>query len=307
MTAHIRPMLACSDTILTCDNYDQITYPVIASTKLDGWRCLIDTNSNGQSRSGKHIPNQFTRNEIKAAGLAGFDGELLASASTDPNAMQKAQSAFSSTYGEPDFTYHVFDNWKRGNIGFHAHMEALKSSEQRLPEWARLIPQIIITTAEELAMFVNEATAQGYEGAITRSFNSPYKHGRSTWNQGWMLKAKGYVYEEATIIGFKEKMHNFNVGSKDELGFHKRSGHKSGKAPANTVGSFEVQNQKYGKFFVGTGSLSHAELQVIWDYSHPSAWMGKIITFKHFAQTGVVKLPRHAQFVTLRSTVDLGE
>jgi DNA ligase-1 len=302
----IRPMLACSDTILTDDNYDKIVYPVIASTKLDGWRSIIDVNNNPLSRSGKSIPNLFTRKEIHSADLAGWDGEILASSPTDPNAMQKAQSAFSSIHGEPDFTYHIFDNWQRQKLSFKNYWDRIQNIDLNLPEWAELIPQLYITSPEELAEFVKEVTSQGYEGAVIRSLNSPYKHGRSTWNQSWMLKAKPYTYEEGIITSLNERMINYNPKQMDELGFSRRSTHKGGKVPGNTLGSFNIRNKDGLIFSIGTGHLNEAERQQVWDTRDTGGtWVGKLITFKHFAQSGVRDKPRHGQFVTLRSVEDL--
>lgn len=302
----IRPMLACSDTILTDDNYDKISYPAIASTKLDGWRAIVDINNNPLSRSGKSIPNLFTRKEIHSAGLAGWDGEILASSPTDPNAMQKAQSAFSTIHGEPDFTYHIFDNWQRQKEPFGEYYKRIMSEQTNLPEWAKIIPQVIVTSPEELATFVQHTTDMGYEGAVIRSLNSPYKHGRSTWNQGWMLKAKQYTYEEGIISSLNERMINLNPKQRNELGFSSRSTHKGGKVPGDTLGSFNIQNKVGLIFSIGTGHLTEAERQQVWDFRDTAGtWVGKLITFKHFAQSGVRDKPRHGSFVSLRSTEDL--
>ena len=303
----IRPMLACSDTILTDDNYDQIPYPVIASTKLDGWRSIIDINNNPLSRSGKSIPNLFTRKEIRSANLAGWDGEILASSPTHPNAMQKAQSAFSSIHGEPDFTYHIFDNWTRQQQSFKDYWDRLQGINLNFPEWAELIPQMYITSPEELAEFVKEVTDKGYEGAVIRSLNSPYKHGRSTWKQNWMLKAKPYTYEEGIIISLNERMINLNAKTCNELGYSSRSTHKGGKVPSDTLGSFNIRSiSGQQTFSIGTGHLDESERQRVWDYRDTDGtWVGKLITFKHFAQSGVRKKPRHGQFCSLRSMRDL--
>jgi len=305
-TCPIKPMLACSSMILTDDNYDRISYPVIASTKLDGWRSIIDKNSNPLSRSGKSIPNLFTHKEIQSAGLVGWDGEILASSPTDPNAMQKAQSAFSSIYGEPDFTYHIFDNWTRQTQSFKEYWDLLQSINFKFPEWVKLIPQITITSPEELADFVKHTTDMGYEGAVIRSPSSPYKHGRSTWKQEWMLKAKPYTYEEGMIISLNERMINFNPKTRDELGFSKRSTHRGGKVPGDTLGSFNIRNKDGLIFSIGTGHLNEPERLKVWnDRDTCDTWVGKLITFKHFAQSGVRDKPRHGQFVSLRSIEDL--
>ena len=306
-----RPMLACNDQVLSQDNYDQIPYPVIVSTKLDGRRNYISLDNKCTSRSGKPLPNIHTRKVIEEAKLIGMDGELLASSPTDPNAMQKAHSAFSSVHGEPDFTYHIFDNISRAKQGYAAYLKTLKQQAKQFPSWAKLIPQVCISTPETLAEFVLACEAEGYEGAVIRSPDSPYKHGRSTWKQGWMLKAKRWTYDEGVVIGLHEAMHNANLTETDELGYTKRSSHKANKIPMNTLGSFEVRfydplKERFIEFKISPGGLNAAERKQIWDLRNTDeSALNRFITFKHFAQSGVRDKPRHGQFVAFREMTDM--
>lgn len=305
----MRPMLACNDTVLTDRNYDRITYPVFASTKLDGRRNIVNAAGTPLSRTGKLLPNLHTRKVIREARLIGMDGELISGSPTDPNAMQKAHSAFSSVHGEPAFSFHIFDNWLRAKTTYQNYWPELEAASDKLPEWATIVPQLIITSPEDLDDFVKEVTRLGYEGAVIRSFYSPYKHGRSTWKQGWMLKAKEYEYTEGKIISLKQAMHNANDAEFDELGYTKRSTHASGKIPANTLGSFIVKHPSSEEpFGVATGNLNASEKKQLWDMRKKVACgscVGLTITFKHFAQSGVRNKPRHAQFVAFRAASDM--
>jgi DNA ligase-1 len=238
-----------------------------------------------------------------------MDGELICGSPTDPNAMQHAHSAFSSKYGEPDFSFNIFDNWTRGKTSYKDYWPELEAAQANLPSWAFIVPQLVIASPEDLDDFVKEVTGMGYEGAVVRSLYSPYKHGRSTWKQGWMLKAKEYEYTEGTIVGLKQAMHNANDPVFDELGFTKRSTHAANKIPANTLGSFIVKHPASEESFgVATGNLSAAEKQQLWDKRDEIACgscIGLTITFKHFAQSGVRNKPRHAQFIAFRSAEDM--
>jgi len=313
MSNSMRPMLACNDTVLTEKNYDRIAYPVFASTKLDGRRNIINPAGTPLSRTGKLLPNLHTRKVIREANLIGMDGELICGSPTDPNAMQHAHSAFSSVHGEPDFTFHIFDDWRRGKLPYKDYWPELEAQQNCLPSWATIVPQLIISSPEQLSDFVKQVTAEGYEGVVVRSLNSPYKHGRSTWNQAWMLKAKEYETTEGQIVGLKEAMHNANEADRDELGYAKRSTHASGKVPAGTLGSFIVKHPSSPEAFgVATGHLNAEEKQILWDNrNNPkeeglmSSCIGKLMTFKHFAQSGVRNKPRHAQFVAFRDHTDL--
>lgn len=301
----MRPMLACNDTILTEENYDKIRYPVVVSAKLDGRRNIIDINGNPLSRTGKPLPNLHTRKVIQEANLVGLDGELLASPSNDPNAMQAAHSAFSSVSGKPNFQFYIFDDWRRGKTQFWAHYPTLRSLS--LPEWAVVLPQELVSNPYELADFVKEVTTLGFEGAVVRSPSSPYKHGRSTWKQGWMLKAKDYIYEEGTIINLKERMTNTNEAFENELGYTKRSTAKEGRVPAGTLGAFVIRDKAGREFSVGTGHLDDTQRKRFWvERDVPArSIIGRICTYKHFAQSGVRNKPRHGQFVALRDKSDM--
>lgn len=290
------PMLA-SNEIVT--DFEAVQYPVVASPKLDGWRCYH--NNGPRTRKGFLIPNLHTRALLMSESLAGLDGELIAGSPTDPNAMQKAQSAFASQDGEPDFTWYVFDDWQRADAGYwEAWKDMIVHRQHKLPEFITILPQALVSGPAALEDFSSNCKAEGYEGAIIRSPNSPYKYGRSTRKQGWMLKVKPYTYEEATIISLNEKMHNANDLEHDNFGRAKRSSAQAGKMPAGTLGSFTVSNAK-GTFNIGCGHLDDFEKQKLWNIRH--AMLGKTITFKHLDH-GTKNAPRHGQFVAFRAEVD---
>lgn len=301
MTKPFRPMLACNEVIT---DYDALTYPLIASAKLDGWRSY---NRDGQpyTRSGKPIPNTYTRAVLSIPELEGLDGELICGDPTDRNAMQKAQSAFSTHDGAPDFTWFIFDDWRRDQDGYWEWWrDRVVNDITKFPSFCKLLPQVYVTSAVELENFSYETLKAGYEGLITRTPGSPYKQNRSTRRQEWMLKIKPHTYEEAMIVDFNEKMINFNKPTTSELGFIKRSGHQRNKVPANTLGSFVLRSSKYPETFgVGCGPLTDEQKQKIWN--NRSNHIGDLVTFRHFAQTGTVTVPRQGQFVAFRALEDL--
>ena len=299
-----RPMLASNQVV---EDLDSIQYPVIASAKLDGWRSY---NALGvpRTRKGLPIPNQFTRAMLSQPEFDGLDGELICGSPTDPNAMQKAQSAFSSHGGKPAFTWYIFDDWRRG-INPYYEWWTDKLHNRNLPDFCQVLPQQYITSAADLEQFTAEVLNMGYEGVVTRHPTSPYKGydgraNRSTRKQEWMLKVKPYTYEEGVIVGFKEKEHNLNAATSDDLGFTKRSHHQAGKVGADTLGSFILHSPNYPtNFKVGCGHLDDATKQLIWDTRKER--LGQTVTFRSFKQTGIVNLPRQAQFVSFRAKEDM--
>lgn len=289
------PMRASSEIVT---DFDAVQYPIVASPKIDGWRCY---HHNGpRTRKGFLIPNFYTRAMLMSERLTGLDGELVAGSPTDPNAMQAAQSAFASQHGEPDFTWYVFDDWRRDTEYWKYYKANIQSQQRELPSFVKVLPQELITNAQALDQFSSVCKADGYEGVIIRSPDSPYKYGRSTRKQGWMLKVKPYVYEEAIIVTLNEKTHNANELERDNFGYAKRSSAQAGKVPAGTLGSFTVCNAK-GKFNIGCGHLNDFDKQHLWNIK--SALLGKAVTFKYLDH-GTKKVPRHGQFVAFRARED---
>ena len=71
-----KPMLAGK-----CTDLDKLQYPVLATPKLDGIRCLIIQGEDGRphavSRKFKPIPNHHIRKWLEGNCPVGFDGELM--------------------------------------------------------------------------------------------------------------------------------------------------------------------------------------------------------------------------------------
>jgi DNA ligase-1 len=143
---------------------------------------------------------------------------------------------------------------------------------------------------------------EGYEGIILRSPNAPYKFGRSTVREGYLLKVKRFEDSEAEIIGFDEEMFNGNEAQTNELGRTKRSTAAQGLVGKQTLGAFRVRDCVSGvEFSIGTG-LTAAERQQFWD--RQDDFRGKILKYKFFA-VGVKVAPRHPVFLGMRDARDM--
>jgi DNA ligase-1 len=151
---------------------------------------------------------------------------------------------------------------------------------------------------------------------MIRSTAGPYKFGRSTEKEGWLLKLKRFEDSEAVVLGCYELMHNANEATKDELGHTKRSSHKANKQGRGTLGGLHVRDLKTGvEFDIGTGfddalraelwSLHqlNVALQVPAKFS-AGAVVGRVAKYKFFP-TGSKDKPRFPVFLGFRDSIDM--
>jgi DNA ligase-1 len=172
-----------------------------------------------------------------------------------------------------------------------------------LPDQIKILPQTLIKTEAELMAFETECIDLGFEGVILRKIDGHYKYGRSTANEGLLLKVKRFADAEATVTGFVEQMHNTNEKVTNELGRGKRSTHAAGLVGKNTLGALVLCDLLTGATFqCGTG-MNDVQRQHIWN--NQSEYLGLIWKYKHFP-TGAVDLPRHPVSLGPRNIIDMG-
>lgn len=270
-----------------------VRFPVLASLKLDGWRCTIQ-NGIALSRTLIPIPNVYVQQCLK--GLPdGLDGEIIVGKPNDPNVFKTTDSALKSFSGMPDFKFYVFDCNEHGHsFGNRIALAKLYAEKYKHTIW---LEHWFIEDKETLLKFEEWAVTNGYEGIMVRDPNGPYKHGRCTDKQGWLLKMKRFHDSEATVIGFKELEHNENEQTISALGYSKRSKEKAGMIAANTLGAFICRLDNGIEFDCGSG-LTDAERSTIW-HNKP-AHLGKRIKFKYQNWTAERK-PRSPIFLGMRS------
>ena len=283
----IKPLLA------TKAELDKIRYPVLATPKLDGIRCLM-VDGVAMSRSMKPIPNLFVQKEV--AGLHGLDGELMVNGD-----FNDVQSGIMKRDGEPDFTYHVFDRWDRQDK-FGLRIRSLYVGEYDWHDRIEILVQRTVSQEQDLLSSLDLWLEQGYEGAMIRDPEGKYKFGRSTVKEGILLKLKKFLDDEAILVEITEKMTNNNELEEDELGYAKRSSCKENLEPAGTAGSC-ILNWKGTQFRVGFGpGWTDAKKQALWDNRLDDE--GRTVTFRYqeLSKDGV---PRFGKLVGFRHEDDL--
>ena len=190
------------------------------------------------------------------------------------------------------------------NETFHDRFLKLSELTKRLEPTGRvkLLRQDIVTNATELEEFYLDALSKGFEGAMYRKINSPYKCGRSTLREGYLLKIKPFDPDEAEIIGFNQGETNLNEALKDAFGQTKRSSAASGKVLTDKLGSFHVRDMKTRvEFDCGTG-LDDDQRKEIW--ANQRSYLGKIIRYKH-QSVSADNVPRFPVFLSFRDKRDM--
>lgn len=299
-----KPMLAASmeHSNGTAAFFSDLTYPLGASIKLDGIRCL---RVDGQtlSRSFKQIPNKYI--QAKMVGLPdGLDGELV-TYNTDGTVrtFSEVQGDIMRQDGEPNFRFEIFD-YVQGGLDKPYVSRIADLKRVSLPNFCTLVLPTIVNNESELSAYEEKALAEGHEGIMTRSLNGQYKCGRATFKSQDLIKIKRFTDSEALIIGLEEKLHNANEATTNELGHTKRSSAKGGLVPANTLGAFNVRDVHDGReFSIGTGiGLNDALKKLIWD--NKADYMGKIIKYR-YQQVGTKDNPRIPSFQGFRDPRDM--
>jgi len=306
----MKPMLSADIS----DNLDKLVYPVYASAKLDGIRCIIK-DGKPLTRTLKPIPNRFVQNYLSSYLFQQLDGELIVGAANDKNVMQKTTSGCMSFDGEPDFTFWVFDFYTEYDQKYSKRLDMLRegftatsnSKPAGLQTYSRLklLNQKLINNEQELLTFERECLANGYEGVMLRNPDGLYKFGRSTIKEGSLLKLKRFQDSEALVIGAEELMHNANEATVDNLGHTKRSSQQSGKIPGDTLGALLVRDVATGiEFSIGTGFTAQ-QRDELWQLHRSGTLVGKFAKYKHFP-SGVKQAPRFPVFLGFRALIDFG-
>jgi DNA ligase-1 len=302
----------------------KLRYPLIASEKIDGWRCLVaDINwarANipcepkhrpyfdaaqhciALSASNKPISNRYVQRMLDRPELAGCDGELIAS-----EKFNETSSAFASFGGEPSFAFHIFDRFDEPNLPFSSRLFSLYG--KKLPDCGDNVnliwhSQCTLEFALALDSYIERKLSLNAEGVIVRDPAGLYKYGRSTVRQQWMLKIKNFQDAEAVVVGWEELMHNENEPEVSQMGLQKRSHHQAGKILGGKLGALVCISTQYTgltgtgpRFKIGTGFDDQTRC-LLW--AMRKSLPGKIVKYKSMTH-GVLEAPRHPVFLGFRA------
>jgi len=287
------PLLAATASI---EDLDKLRYPLLVSPKIDGIRCLM-IGGKAYSRSlklirNKHVQDLATRLYLDH-NLDLLDGELTAGDHTTK--FQDTTSEIMSSDGGGDFTYNVFDTQE--DKSFWDRLETVARCESKLNySGSRLIyvTQAQLTNSDQVKTYLDKFLTEGYEGAMLRNPSALYKHGRSTFKEGILLKLKPFLDAEATIIGLNPLLENNNEASVNELGHTHRSSSLAGKNALEMLGALRCVTPEGVAFNIGTG-FTEADRIALW---HTPNLVGSLVHYKYQAY-GTKDAPRCPVFLNL--------
>jgi DNA ligase-1 len=309
MTKITEPMLA-----VAVSEPKKLKFPTtgfLCTPKLDGIRAI---KKDGVLTSRKFITIPNKQIQKKFAWIPeGIDGELI---KLDDKC--KAGVGFSEAQSiimrEEEVTkeeidsivYFIFD-YVSGDLN-KPYKDRMKELEKIASTHANqgldvifLLPKLM-TNIADLKEYEEECVRDGFEGVMLRTADSPYKLGRSTEKEQWLLKWKRFEDSEAEILGFEEQQHNNNKAEKNNVGRTKRSSKKAGKVGAGKLGALLVRDLKSGvEFGLGSG-FKDAQRKDIW--ANQAKYKTEIVKYK-FQPAGVKEKPRFPTFLGFRDRRDM--
>lgn len=275
------------------------SFPYLMSAKLDGIRCLSNSQGEAVSRTLKPIPNEFIRKEFrKYPFLAGADGELIVGSPTSQSVCRDTTSVVMSKSGEASFTYYLFDIWSSQLVYEDRYAILLDwEAKGKLPYWCQLLTHYKVENLQQMQAQEGLYVGMGYEGAVVRNPRGLYKQGRCSLKQDNAFKVKRYMDDEARIIGYECAWENTNAAEVNELGRTKRSTKAEGLVAKEELGALHVTHPEWGDFWIGSGWTQEQRIN-LWAIRTQLA--GQYVKFKYFP-VGVKDKPRHPVFITFRN------
>lgn len=311
----IRPMKAQGLNFLPDSmelDFRPIKFPVLASPKMDGIRGLV-MREGVMSNTLKSIPNGYIQKVLsdKLEALD-MDGELIVGSYDDPQAFKTSRGPIMTDSSAPiDFRLVVFDKMDiNPSYGYAQRtawaMKSVSDFQRNYPTLAQHVMYLehkLLRNLSELLEMEADAVAKGFEGLMLRSPQGPYKFGRATLKEGYLIKVKRFVDMEAQIVGFEELMLNENAPQINDLGLQRRSSHKDGLRPAGTLGAFVLSHPAFTKTFTCGSGLNDSNRQEYWNTK--DQLKGRYVKFKYQKHGSTPEAPRTPIFLEIRHPNDM--
>lgn len=283
--------------------------------KIDGMRVYHGKEHIPQSRSGKEWKNKPLRAWCMAhPSMVGIDGEVVPGHIYSEDVFRQAMSGTRKAEGSREFTFFAFDHTEHHYYEYQKRLDAIQTILGFFGEFqeadsyhAKLVvcPTEKLTSVEAVRLFEERMITEGWEGAMLRRPDRPYKFGRSTNRGGELIKLKRYEDAEAIVVGYEPWYQNDNEATQSPLGYTVRSQHQDGKVPLERLGAWHVEliTDRSVKFKIGVmQGVSHSGRDQLW--RDRDAYIGRICKFKHQGYGGGYDVPRQPVFLNWRSNTE---
>jgi ATP-dependent DNA ligase len=327
----LKPMLILNDEI----NIKEISYPQLASYKLDGLRLFV--NGDLLSRSLKQIPNKQVREKfdfLKRFSIkygVVLDGEIYCKeipfqmisscVMTDDYTNKKSIKAWEDLCVKHNITitreqaleylkFYCFDSICDNCTGdsFSTRIgNYFRYSEELNSPYFVAVDQWEVNSPEEVEKLFLSATELGYEGLILKHENGEYKCGRTTFKENLGYKVKMFNTLDGKIIDVLQATEAKEGTERtiNELGRSVTSKKLEDRQLVESASGFVVEYK--GKPYAINLKMNAEEKQYVW--KHRSEFIGKWVEYRcmeyGMKQDG---LPRHGKtnqsFETIRMRED---
>lgn len=307
-----KPMLAPNDKV----NLDEIKYPILASYKLDGIRCLF-IKGEMVSRALKPIQNKQLRDKMKP--LADYsrehdlilDGEIYSPDMTfqeitryvmtqdfeDKKSIKKHGRVLTIPESLKFYCFDYVDEGMLMDCFFSARNDLIKRVTKDNLNLISPVNQIAVNSKEDVEAYFEEALKNNYEGLILKDPNGKYKCGRGTIREGLIYKVKPFVTFDAEILDVIQGTEVDPNAEKtiNELGRSVTSKKKDDRILIEKASAVEVEYE--GKKLKVTLAMTDEEKEEVW--ANREQYVGKIIEYKGML-VGSKDVPRHPVMIRFR-------
>lgn len=317
------PLLCPNDEI----DINQLTYPLLVSTKMDGCRLLFKQGKI-VTRSLKELPNIQLNQKFEPLRKYSeennviLDGEVFAPNipfqfivscfMTEDYEDKKSIKKWTELCQEHDYfisrqevfdklKFHCFDclteNLK--DTPFNARLGNAENACKSFPELAVAVEHWAVYSAEEVSQVFDQVILKGYEGLILRNPKAPYKFGRARCSENIAYKLKPWATVDSKIIGIVQATVVNEDAEKtvNELGYSRTSKRQEDRHTIDKAQAFVVDFN--GKEL--SVPIAMPDTQKIYIWKNKNEYIGKYVEFK-FMKIGMKEngLPRIPKMIRMR-------
>lgn len=286
---------------------EKLRYPLLASAKLDGNRCLIRPDGlftrNMKPQPSAHLHERLAP-MIDACAITGIslDGELW-SPDMPFNELQSFIRAKDKPLPE-SIQFYCFDAiiWGYAHSDeFHERLRTARDMAECFPGIARYVEHARVNEPDDVRSLYASMMEMGYEGLILRDPCGHYKYGRATVNEALMFKAKPFETLDAQVIGWEEmlQMREGVERERNELGRMKRTTKAEDREGGTGImGALIVRDEQGREFSAGWGrGWTQERRRQLW--ADREKITGKWVEIRYFAH-GEKDFPRMPQILRFR-------